>query len=177
MARGADKSILVQMYQSGMSIPEVAANTGMRRSTVRRHLRNAGVLRSRADGVRNAGDRGRLGCGMRGKNRVFTESHCNAIAGARRRHADLHAVGISKKPSGYIEHTRGNHKGRSQHRVIMELHIGRRLRSDEHVHHKDGNRSNNDISNLELMTASQHMSHHAQENHHQRRRNQDGTWR
>jgi len=29
------------------------------------------------------------------------------------------------------------------------------------IHHKDGNKSNNDISNLELMTASSHMSHHA----------------
>lgn len=176
MSKGVNKVIIVDLYQSGMSIPEVAANTGKHQSTVRHHLSKAGVLRSRADGVRNAASRGRLGCGMRGKTRVFTESHCSAIATAMRRHADQHARGLSAKPSGYVEHTRGEHKGRSQHRVVMEQHIGRKLRGDEHVHHKDGNRSNNDISNLELMTISEHMAHHAKENSPKRRRNTDGTF-
>lgn len=175
-SRGINKVILVDLYRSGMSIPEVAANTGKHRSTVRHHLHKAGVLRDRADGVRNAGLRGRLGCGMRGKTRVFTESHCNAISESRRSHADQYATGVSKKPSGYVEHTRGENKGRSHHRVVMEQYIGRKLRRDEHVHHKDGNRSNNDISNLELMTASQHMSHHAQENQKTRTRNHLGRY-
>ena len=39
-----------------------------------------------------------------------------------------------------------------QHRLVMEKYIGRALRSDEVVHHKDGNHSNNNISNLELLT-------------------------
>lgn len=30
-----------------------------------------------------------------------------------------------------------------------------------HVHHKDGNRANNDISNLELITAKEHLSQHS----------------
>lgn len=36
------------------------------------------------------------------------------------------------------------------HRVVMEEHVGRLLDRNEIVHHKDGDRQNNDISNLEL---------------------------
>lgn len=47
-----------------------------------------------------------------------------------------------------------------QHREVMESVLGRALTSNEHVHHKDGNWLNNDLSNLELMTRSQHMQVH-----------------
>lgn len=49
---------------------------------------------------------------------------------------------------------------RHEHRVVMEKLIGRPLRSDEIVHHKDENVRNNDPSNLELMTRAQHARHH-----------------
>jgi hypothetical protein len=37
-----------------------------------------------------------------------------------------------------------------RHRQVMEQHLGRKLRPNETVHHKDGNRANNKIENLEL---------------------------
>lgn len=43
----------------------------------------------------------------------------------------------------------------------MELHIGRFLRTDEAVHHNDGNKTNNSIYNLTLMTRSKHQHLHA----------------
>lgn len=42
----------------------------------------------------------------------------------------------------------------------METFIGRKLRRNEVVHHKDENRQHNVLSNLELMTRSAHTSHH-----------------
>ncbi len=44
-----------------------------------------------------------------------------------------------------------------QHRWVVERHLGRKLLPNEDVHHKDGNRSNNDISNLEVMDRHDHM--------------------
>lgn len=38
------------------------------------------------------------------------------------------------------------------HRHVMEEHLGRELESFEHVYHKDGNSTNNDIENLIVIT-------------------------
>lgn len=55
--------------------------------------------------------------------------------------------------------------GRHAHRVIMESHLGRKLTRKEVVHHIDGNRHNNSIDNLELLTQSEHASlHHPEAN-------------
>lgn len=47
-----------------------------------------------------------------------------------------------------------------EHRYIMEQHLGRKLKRDEVVHHKDGNKRNNDLSNLEVMSLSEHAREH-----------------
>lgn len=51
-------------------------------------------------------------------------------------------------------------KYRAKHRLIMEKAIGRELRSDEIVHHKDGNKLNNALENLEIVTRAEHINIH-----------------
>lgn len=53
-----------------------------------------------------------------------------------------------------------NGKKIDEHRYVMEQHLGRQLSRDEVVHHKDGDKSNNDIENLELMSLSEHSRQH-----------------
>jgi hypothetical protein len=48
------------------------------------------------------------------------------------------------------------------HRHIMEQQLGRVLRADEHVHHKNGDRHDNRIENLEVMVAADHLREHKQ---------------
>ena len=47
-----------------------------------------------------------------------------------------------------------------EHREVMESALGRPLAPSEIVHHKDGNKLNNAPDNLELMSVSDHTSHH-----------------
>jgi predicted Zn-ribbon and HTH transcriptional regulator len=47
-----------------------------------------------------------------------------------------------------------------EHRIVMENHIGRLLTKEEIVHHKDENKKNNSIENLQIMSASEHKEHH-----------------
>lgn len=47
-----------------------------------------------------------------------------------------------------------------EHVLVMENHLGRALIKGEVVHHIDGNKTNNDIQNLDLLTVQQHNSCH-----------------
>ena len=47
-----------------------------------------------------------------------------------------------------------------EHRYVMALHLGRRLRRAEIVHHIDGNKLNNVLTNLQLVDRRTHMRLH-----------------
>ena len=62
---------------------------------------------------------------------------------------------------GYWRYSCGPNRGKRVHRVMMEEYLGRTLRKDEHVHHRDDNKQNNGLHddgkwNLEVLGEAQH---------------------
>lgn len=55
-----------------------------------------------------------------------------------------------------------NGKQIREHVHIMQTQLGRKLKLNEVVHHKNGNGLDNRIENLELMTKSQHSKYHSE---------------
>lgn len=46
------------------------------------------------------------------------------------------------------------------HRNLMEKHLGKKLGDNEVVHHIDGDKNNNDINNLKVMSRKEHAQLH-----------------
>jgi len=73
----------------------------------------------------------------------------------------MQATGYISAQGGYIalhipNHPMSNKGGKVyEHRLVMAEHIGRWLSVYESVHHKNGNRKDNRIQNLELWSKAQ----------------------
>lgn len=153
---------LASLYEEGNSLAQTAKVCGLPISTVRSRLLVAGVqLRTRDEGLRlRAEHLSAMNSRPRGP---LSEQAKRNIATARRAWGEANAKGTSVKPNGYVEYTRGEHKGRSVHVVVMEERLGRRLKPDEHVHHINGDRTDNSPDNLALVTRSGHARLHRRE--------------
>ena len=140
------------------SIPEISGILKLPQSCVRRTLLTSGVvLRSRDDGVRNSAPK--LGSGMRGKSRVFSAEHREAISKGRLK--KLNFTGYRVTSQGYLTFTRGDAECVLVHNLLGRMLIGRKLNPDEVVHHRDHDRQNNSLDNLQVMTSSDHSKLHA----------------
>lgn len=142
-------------YLSGMSANAIARRDDVPPSRVRYFLIRNGI------DMRSAKDAADISVKTRKPpHRTFTEAHRQIIIEHRRKWAEENALGVSYKATGYVEYTIGETAGKSVHVVLIEDRIGRKILPDEVVHHVDGDRTNNDLDNLALMTRTAHSRLH-----------------
>ncbi len=106
------------------------------------------------------------------KGKKLTEEHKRKIAEGHKKGG----IGHKKKRSdGYIavyfpDHPKSNLSGYiMEHVLVMECLVGRPLKDDEVVHHKNHKRDDNRKENLQLMTKSEHTTFHLKERYENRR--------
>jgi transposase-like protein len=157
-----NKIMLAEMYlNEQMSIPDIAAHTGMGKSTVRYHLLKQGVqLRNASESI--ALVKHKISAAHKGRKRTVSQETRKKMSEARKKHSEQHARGYDLH-RGYVRILVGENKDRPAHVVIMEQHIGRKLQKHEVVHHINGRRDDNRLENLQLMTRSEHSRLHANE--------------
>ena len=131
------KNYLETNYSAGCSMGEIAKKLGITPSGVRKYFIRYGIARVsktsyfKEDPTKNPNWRG-----GRHKHEGYIEIYCPDHPNANKR------------------------KCVYEHQLVMEQHIGRYIMPGEVVHHIDGNKSNNDISNLLLLTNSEHIKLH-----------------
>ena len=62
-----------------------------------------------------------------------------------------------------IIHDNGKQSGMFYSRWLMQEHLGRKLERHEEVHHKDGNKLNDSLDNLEVVSRTKHSKLHTNE--------------
>lgn len=126
-------------YEKGKSMIAIGAEIGLTASGVRKYFVKYGIPR-----------RGNAGYSS------FDSSYAANWNGGR--HVASNGY-VEIKVAGYpYTNSRGYVY---EHRYVVEQHIGRFLRKNEVVHHIDGNKQNNDISNLMILTNSEHIKLHS----------------
>lgn len=63
-------------------------------------------------------------------------------------------------PHGYLSILQSDGTYKLEHRIVMEEYLGRQLSSDEIIHHIDGDKRNNNIDNLQIVTRAEHIAIH-----------------
>lgn len=120
---------MLQMCEEGCSLAEIARATGTKGAIVRDFLRKNGVTRefpTTKTGERHYAWKGRL-IDKDGYVLIHVKDHPRA-----------------RKHTNYI----------FEHRLVMEEHLGRVLEPNEVVHHRDGNKQNNALENLQLFQSN-----------------------
>ena len=134
-----DKNWLINAYvNDGRSLNDIAREVGSTPGNIKSHIDVLGVK------TRTNKEVAKTGKGVDASN----------WKGGRRKAGNYTYVYAPDHPqaikTGYV----------MEHRLVAEQSIGRLLKPNEVVHHKDGDGQNNKPENLEVLTRSEHVQRH-----------------
>jgi hypothetical protein len=101
------------------------------------------------------------GCGGKTKYKFLNGHHTKFFSSeeqsrrGRMNNGDTQRKKFDGVTTGYRKH-----RGRHKHRIVAEEMLGRPLLPEEVVHHIDHDKTNNDPSNLQIMTRAEHARLH-----------------
>jgi hypothetical protein len=132
-----DKHTIEKYYNDDcLTIEQIADKFNVCRGTMSSYMKRQGIKTKRVD----------ISSVNRGK---YKEAHPRWKGGKLKDRNGYVLLNVPNHPHG----SAGNGRYIHEHRYVMEKHIGRYLLPDETVHHKNGIRDDNRISNLELWSS------------------------
>lgn len=151
----SDKSWLMEQLKT-KSYQQIADELGTTRGNISDRVRRFGIQKKISEAI------------SEGIKKVYPDGRRGPLAanwqGGRRR--SNHGARSDGKLKEYIYLHRPNHPNCTkdgyvmEHRLVMEESVGRFLRWDEVVHHKNGDTLDNRIDNLQLCTRGEHTTEH-----------------
>lgn len=95
-------------------------------------------------------------CGRKSVSKGYCKKHYYRL----RTYGDPLTIMVKEKGHGHVDKAgyrrfKLNGVSIAEHRLVMQTHIGRKLLPHENVHHKNGDRLDNRIENLELWSTFQ----------------------
>ena len=143
-----------------MSLNEIAKKTGFNKAVVFRLIKKHSIpTRGFQDGCelyyqKHPDARSQI------KHSLTQEQKEKLLEGSRRYKETMQKKRVRIDEKGYLIYTCGNKKGRPVHRVIMEEYLGRKLSRDECIHHINGDKLDNRIENLQVLSRGEHTTIH-----------------
>lgn len=169
------KEILVKLYSKGLSMKDIGDILGCSAGKIYKYMHiykievrewgSKSEFAKKKISIANKGNKTTLGRKMpKAQKKKLSESHLKKGVGHKKKRSDGYiSIYFPDHPKsckdGYI----------MEHDLVMECFIGRWLKEDEIVHHKNKKRDDNRIENLQLMTFKEHASLHMKERHQKRR--------